>query len=202
MEESGLYPHLRARKDFWAIHEELNKAVRIERSGNYTVRVTCTYRDYPPGPDDPRDAAILVNLLGNKLIEATMILKATQMNGRVEYFRERSESVARSWEELNAKIRLSAKDPRLDRLTLDRDLARKEYESLRQKLNEAEGLSEPRTAPKVVAFGLVRPGPGTRETRYLATANRAFRFGWRDSDRVPRMVGDVYAGASPCAADG
>ena len=59
----------------------------------------------------------------------------------MEFFKNRAQNAAGSWGKLNSEIRgLSASDPRFDRLALDRELARKEYESVKQKLSEAEAM--------------------------------------------------------------
>jgi len=61
----------------------------------------------------------------------------------VQFFKDRSEEVASEWEKLNTQLRgLSPADPRFDRLNLDREQVRKEYESLRQKLSDALVMQE------------------------------------------------------------
>lgn len=77
------------------------------------------------------------------LIKENLRHQANQVTGTVEFFKVQAEGAVAAWENLNTKIRgLTAAGPHFDRLALDRELARKEYESMRQKLSEAEALQD------------------------------------------------------------
>jgi uncharacterized protein involved in exopolysaccharide biosynthesis len=142
VERLNLYPHLSQGVEKMAVLEAVRKTIRVERSEDL-IRVSFTYRDYPSSPDDPKKAAMLTNELTNLLIEENLRRQVFLVESTVEFFKRRGDEAGRSWEKLNTEIRgLPAKDPHVDRLILDRELARKEYESVRQKLSEAEGVKD------------------------------------------------------------
>lgn len=138
VEVLGLYPHLRGKNKDMALFDDVRKAVRIERSEDL-IRVAFTYRNYPPSADDPAKAARVTNELAALLIDQNMKRRTTLAEGTVDLLKSAAEEVASTWEDLNTTIRgLRSTDPHFDRLVLDRDLARKQYESLRQQLSDAE----------------------------------------------------------------
>jgi|SRR5579859_5153010 len=136
----GYYGRFPADKKIEAMREEMDKALRVERSGDI-IRVAFTYRDYPSSGDNAGKAAYLANQWANAIIETNLRDQERQTVGTVDFFKMRAQNAAGAWGKLNSEIRrLTAADPRFDRLALDRELARKEYESVRQKLSEAEGM--------------------------------------------------------------
>ena len=140
--QSGYYRRIRAGKKVEAMREEMAKALRVERSGDI-IRVAFTYRDYPPSVDNARKAAYLANQCAAAIIETNLRYQEMRIEGTMEFFQIRAQSAAGAWDKLNSEIRgLTAADPRFDRLALDRELALKEYESVWQKLSEAEGMHD------------------------------------------------------------
>lgn len=140
--ERGFYRRLSAEKRDGALREEMDKALRVERSGNI-IRVSFTYRDYPPSVEDARKAAELANDYADAMIDQNLRRQEIQITGTVEFFKTRAQKAVMAWETINTQIRgLTAADPRFDRLALDRELARKEYESAREKLGEAEVMED------------------------------------------------------------
>jgi uncharacterized protein involved in exopolysaccharide biosynthesis len=140
--QRGYYRHLRAGKEIDAMREEMTRALRVERSGD-VIRVAFTYRDYSPNVDNGRKAVELANRFASAIIDTNLRRQEMQIVRTVEFFNMRAQHAALSWEKLNREIRgLTAADPRFDRLALDRELARKEYESVKQKLSEAEALRD------------------------------------------------------------
>jgi len=138
----GYYRRFPADKRIEAMREEIDKALRVERSGDI-IRVAFTYRDYPSSGDNAGKAAYLANQFAETIIDTNLRDQEIRTVGTVEFFRIRAQNASVAWEKLNSEIRgLTAANPRFDRLALDRELARKEYESVRQKLSEAEGIHE------------------------------------------------------------
>ncbi len=138
VEVLGLYPHLRGKTRDMAVSDEVRKAVRIERSEDL-IRVSFTYRNYPPSADDPATAARVTNELALLLIDQNMKRRTTLVGGTLDLLKSAAAEVASTWEDLNTTVRgLRSTDLHFDRLVLDRDLARKQYESLRQQLSDAE----------------------------------------------------------------
>jgi hypothetical protein len=140
--QRGYYRRLRAGKEIEAMREEMARALRVERSGDI-IRVTFTYRDYPPNVDNARKAAELANHCATAIIDTNLRRQEMQIVGTVEFFNMRAQNAAGSWEKMNSEIRgLTPANPRFDRLALDRELARKEYESVKQRLSEAEAMRD------------------------------------------------------------
>jgi hypothetical protein len=139
VQNHGLYPNARVSKSLEEIVEAMNKAIYIESLGDSTIRMTLTYRDYPRGARDDLQAAKATGDLVARLIDTNVRRQSEQMYTTLQFFKNRVQETGELWEQLNREMRgLTATDPRFDRLTLDRELARKEYESSRQKLSEAQ----------------------------------------------------------------
>jgi len=132
----GLFQSERARRSILDVLGEMRKAIRIERTGAQVIRVAFTYRDRAVSQRVTQD-------LVARLIDGNIRLRSNQVYVTTEFFKNRSEAVALEWEKLNTQLRgLSPADPRFDRLNLDRDQARKEYEALRQKLSDADVMRD------------------------------------------------------------
>ena len=133
-----LYPHIRAREPLNAIIERMRKAIQIEKTGNFGIRVAFRYSDFPGGANDPQKAQKVVQELMARLMDERFRDQSNRIFQTTEFYKSRSSEAAADWENLNRNIRvLPPTDPHFERLTLDRELARKDYESLHQNLAEA-----------------------------------------------------------------
>jgi len=131
-----LYRGERQRRPIEDVLVEMRRAIRIERLGRLVIGVAFTYRDRHISQRVTQD-------LVARLIDENIRRQSNQVFQNMQFFKDRSEEVASQWEKLNAQLRgLSPADPRLDRLNLDLDQARKEYQSLRQKLSDAQVMQE------------------------------------------------------------
>ena len=138
-----LYPHVRAREPFNAVVERMRKAIHIEKSGDFGIRVAFTYSDYPGRANDLKLTQKVVQELMARLMDERFRQQSNRAFQTADFFKARSDEAAAAWEELNRTVRvLPPTDPKLDRLALDRDLARRDYESQRQKLTEAQEALE------------------------------------------------------------
>lgn len=138
-----LYRHLRAREPLNAIVERMRKAIHIEKSGDFGIRVAFTYSDYPGRANDLQITQKVVQELMARIMDERFRQQSNRVFQAVDFFQTRSGEAAAEWENLNRSVRgLPPADPHFDRLMLDRELARKDYESLRQKLAEAQEAQE------------------------------------------------------------
>jgi uncharacterized protein involved in exopolysaccharide biosynthesis len=152
----GLYQSERARQPIEAVIARMRQNIRIERQGENVILVAFTYGDSPwgsldqylPGDLVPHDrpdrylAQRVAQDLLSRLIDQTVRERRNQAFMAQRFFEDRSEDAATRWEKLNAAMQgLVPTDRRYERAVLDRDLARKEYESLRQKYSDSEGMA-------------------------------------------------------------
>jgi hypothetical protein len=139
-----LYPHQRRRKLLEDVIHEMRKAIRIERSGDFSIRVAFTYgEDDSRGTFDNHKAQKVTQELVSRLLDAAFRNQQNRIFQAAEFFKDRTWEAAKSWDQLNSQVRgLTATDPRFDRLTLDRQMAQREYESMHEKLLEAQGAQE------------------------------------------------------------
>jgi len=153
----GLYERARARQPIEAVIERMRRDIRIERRGENVILVKFTYGESPwgslnpYGPDDqvPGDkpdryqAQRVAQDLVTRMIDETIRNRTNQAYMTKQFFEDRSAKAATRWEKLNVAAQgLAPTDRRYERAVLDRDLARKEYESLRQKFSEAETMED------------------------------------------------------------
>ncbi len=159
----------------------MRKAIRIERTGDFGIRVAFTYSDFPRRQDDNRKAAQRVTQdLVSRLIDEVQRNQSNRTYQTAQFFKQRTDESVSSWEALNTQIRgLTPTDPLFDRLTLDRDLARKEYESLRQKLGEVQGLQEAEYRREGTNLGILDPAslPGSPDISATEIALYGLRCG-------------------------
>jgi len=131
----GLYPSQRSRQPIESVLAEMRKAIRIERYGAQVVIVSFTY------PGDRFVSQKVTQDVVSRLIDENVRLQGKQVYQNVKYFEDRAEAAAARWEKLNSQVRAATPDDaHFDRLNLDRDLARREYESDRQKLSDAQAM--------------------------------------------------------------
>lgn len=141
-DSNQLYPHLQ-KKGGLAVIERMRKAIRIESEGAAAIRVAFTYSDYPAGPEDRLLVQRATEDLISRIIDYSQERRKNQDFQTVNYFEWSTGEALDSWKKLNAQLRgISAADQRFEALNLDRDLARKHYETERQKLTQAQGLQE------------------------------------------------------------
>lgn len=151
----GLYQSARARQPIEAVIARMRQNIRIERQGENVILVAFTYGDShwstlsQQMPDDlvPHDrpdrylAQRVAQDLVSRLIDQTVRNRGNQAFMTQRFFEDLLAEAAKRWEKLNAAMQgLAPADRGYERALLDRDLARKEYESLRQKYSESESM--------------------------------------------------------------
>jgi len=92
--------------------------------------------------------------LVSQLLDQAIQEESNRLFQSEAFFAERSEDAAKKWDQLNSQNRaLTTVYPYAERVALDRELARKEYEFLRQRLAEvrpARDLSERQEGRKLL----------------------------------------------------
>jgi hypothetical protein len=158
----GLYQSARGRQPIEAVIERMRRDIRMERQGENVILVAFTYGDTPWGslkeylpkeqvsgrPEQDLVEAdrylvqrVTPDLL-SRLIDQTIREQSNAAFMTRQFFEDRSEDAAQRWEKLNTALQgLAPTDRRFERAALDRDLARKEYESLREKYSESESIA-------------------------------------------------------------
>jgi hypothetical protein len=137
-----LYPQQRRRKLFDDVIQEMRQAIRIEKIGDFSIRVAFTYGE-ARGAFDNGKAQQVTEELVSRLLDAAFHNQQNRIYQAAEFLKDRTWEAAKSWDQLNSQVRgLAATDPRFDRLTLDRQLAQREYEAMHEKLVEAQGAQE------------------------------------------------------------
>ena len=140
-----LYRPERARMPLEDVLELMQKQVEIlpfparlagaePTPGRGAVRVSFSYRDPVIAQKVTRD--LMTRLIDDTIKERTALSMMT-----VGFLRAQADRAATAWEELNGKAR-NAAGPGAERLQLDRDLARKRYQTLREQVIEAEMISD------------------------------------------------------------
>ena len=92
-----LYRHERAGKPTDVIAQEMRKAIRIERTGDFGIRVAFTYSDIPRRQDDNRKAQRVTQELVGRLIDEAVRNQSNRIFQTVEFFRDRTDESVRSW---------------------------------------------------------------------------------------------------------
>jgi len=149
----GLYPNTRKRYPIQDVLERMRKDIHIERAGSDSIVVSFTYGDSrqvcstdgwqePDTHCDRFTAQRVVQDLVSRLIDENIRRRSNEVFQTERYFADRSEEIAKDWEKLNAEVRgIEPSNPHYERMVLDRDLARKEYESVRQKYRDSQMVS-------------------------------------------------------------
>ncbi len=152
----GLYEGARARQPIESVIERMRRDIRIERQGENVILVAFAYGESPWGsfkdplpeeqaPEDRPDryqAQRVAQDLVSRLIDETVRNRSNEAFMTQRFYEHRSEDAAKRWEKLNAAMQgLAPTDRRYQRAVLDRELARKEYETLREKYSEAESIA-------------------------------------------------------------
>lgn len=134
-----LYPHIRARLPIEDVLIRMRNAISLDPTGANTFDVRFTYWDSPSKESDRLLAQRVTQDLVAAFIHANVEQRQTQAYQTATYLKERAEVVAQQWDKLTAELRaLPGNDPRMERLQLDRDLVRHDYELLRLKLSDAQ----------------------------------------------------------------
>ena len=146
-----LYPRVRTRKPLDAIAADMRKDVHIERTGDFTIRVAFTYWG---SFGAHRTVQRVTQELVSQLLDQAIQEESNRLFQSEAFFAERSEDAAKKWDQLNSQNRaLTTVYPYAEHVALDRELARKEYEFLRQRLAEvrlARDLSERQEGRKLL----------------------------------------------------
>ncbi len=138
-----LYGPAQHRHPIEDVIEDMRKAIRIETIGETGILVAFTYADYPSTGRARLTAQRVVQELVTRLIDEDVREQGILANEAVIYFTDRLNKVGDNWTALNQQLlAMPPGDPRHDRIALDRDLAREEYESIHRKLANAQGLYE------------------------------------------------------------
>jgi uncharacterized protein involved in exopolysaccharide biosynthesis len=154
----GLYPHLRARTPIEDVLVQMRHAIRIEPRGANVLEIRFTYWDSPSKESDRLLAQKVAQQLVAGFIDENVRQRHTQAFDTAVYLKLRSEVVATEWDGLTAQLRaLPDGAPRQERLQLDRDLARQEYESLRRKLSDAQVMLDLENRKQGITLLLLEP---------------------------------------------
>lgn len=113
----------------------MRRDIRVTPVGSDTLRVSFTYSDRI---DAQKVAA---DLLG-RIVAEHVRFRTIQSVMTVQFMKDSASAAAAEWESSLAKIaEAQTAGQRLERLKLDADIARKQYETLRAKVAEAEMIA-------------------------------------------------------------
>jgi uncharacterized protein involved in exopolysaccharide biosynthesis len=142
----GLYPNDRQRRPIEDVIERMRKDTHIAADGANTIVVSFTYgdsrgacaiydwREADLQCDRYRSQRVAQDLVA-RLIDENIRSRANQTFQTQRYFEDRVEAAGKELEKLGAQLRsVEPASPHYERLMLDRELARKDYEALHEKL--------------------------------------------------------------------
>lgn len=131
-----LYRSERARMPMEDVIILMQRQVKFEPRAHETLAVSF---EYP----DPAKAQLVARDLMTRLIDESTRGRGTRTALVVEFLRSQAERAAQSWESLLPAVKAAnPASPSYERLLLDRDLARRRYETLRNNLADAEMRAE------------------------------------------------------------
>ncbi|MCC6540535.1 MAG: hypothetical protein IT162_23505 [Bryobacterales bacterium] len=114
----------------------MRQRIELTSVKSSTIRIAFTYYDR-------HQAQKVARHLLTRLIDDVLRERGATSQMTVEFLRSQAERAAQAWQTQSAAVRVARQDdPNLERLHLDRDLARRRYESLRTLLAEAQTLDD------------------------------------------------------------
>ncbi len=167
---------------------------RIELSSAKTSTIRIAFTD-----GDPYLAQKVARDMMTRVIEDTLRERGAITQMTVQFLRSQTERAAQAWQTQIAAVRAAREgDPNLERLHLDRDLARQRYESVRTHLAEAqtvEDVEQRRQGPTMEVLDLPSlPERAQSPHRMLITASTLIGLllglltGWVRSASGTRVV--------------
>jgi hypothetical protein len=128
-----LYRSERSRMPMEDVVELMRERIEIRVTTEQTVRIGFSYQDRFLAQKVTRDIL-------TRLIDETLRERASLSHATVRFLENQADRAATKWDELDARIHKAGQQS--ERLLLDRDLARRHYETLRQQVSEAEMIAE------------------------------------------------------------
>lgn len=147
IDSRGLYFSERKLMPMEDVVELMRKRIEIKPTNPQTIQITFSDSDPVKAQRVTRD--ILTHLIDGTIRERSALSMMT-----VTFLAGQADRAAAEWENLTAKVRSG---PQTDRLMLDRQLASRRYETLRQQVSEAEmiaGLEEHKQGPTLELLDL------------------------------------------------
>jgi uncharacterized protein involved in exopolysaccharide biosynthesis len=129
-----------------ALVARFRRSLRVEQQGPNLIRIAFRYGERADGEDNAKKAQIVTGHLASTLIDMWLREEATSRYASQQFFSDGAEASGKQLVKAEQRLRATpASDPRYPVLSLDRDLKRKEYESIGEKRAQAsllERLSE------------------------------------------------------------
>jgi hypothetical protein len=131
--DRDLYPS-RLDESMDALVARFRRSLRVEQQGANLIRIAFRYAERADGEDNAKKAQIVTGHLASTLIDLSIRDAATSMWASKQFFVDAAEATGKELVKAEQKLRATqASDPQYPVLSLDRDLKRKEYESIGEK---------------------------------------------------------------------
>jgi len=131
MRTYGLYQSELTRMPLEDVVAEMRRDIAIRPGPEEMVQITFTYAS-------PREAQKVARDLMTRLIDHSIRERSEELKSISRFLVDRSEAAAKAWMESTAALqRMKDNDPQYPRASLDVEMARQEYQSLRAKMGEA-----------------------------------------------------------------
>lgn len=138
--DRDLYPS-RLDQSMDALVARFRRSLRVEQQGANLIRIAFRYGERAGAEENARKAQSVTSYLASALIDLRIRDAATSMFASKNFFRDAAEATGKELVKAEQKLRATpASDPQYSVLSLDRDLKRKEYESIGEKRAQASLL--------------------------------------------------------------
>jgi len=143
--DRDLYPS-RLDQSMDALVARFRRSLRVEQQGANLIRIAFRYGERADGEENAKKAQLVTGHLASTLIDMWLREEAGSRYASQQFLSDGAEATGKELVKAEQKLRATpASDPQYPVLSLDRDLKRKEYESIGEKRAQAsllERLSE------------------------------------------------------------